>query len=84
MIQAFIYHPERGLTLSGVATFYEASGIIFVDDVSAVRRALQSAGMTVAADGSIAMSDKVAAGCSVTATEGAAARYGRSILSCGV
>ncbi len=74
----------RGLTLRGVASFYEASGIIFADDVATVRRALQSAGMAVAADGSIAMSDKVAASCSVTATEGEAARYGRSILSCGV
>ena len=74
----------RGLTLRGVALFYEGSGIIFADDVATVRRALQSAGMAVAADGSIAMSDKVAVSCSVSTTQGEAARYGRTMLSCGV
>ncbi|MCC7395012.1 MAG: zinc ribbon domain-containing protein [Sphingomonadaceae bacterium] len=74
----------RGLTLTGVASFYEASGIIFADDVAALRRALVAGGMAVAADGSITMAPDVSVSCSIAATEGAARRYGRSILSCGV
>ena len=81
--------PSRsmhGLTVTGVGSHWESSTIMFRENVATVRAALQAEGWRVAGDGTIETSPQEAATCSIGPTSQwpEFARYGATVLSCGL
>lgn len=75
----------RGLTVTGVGLHYESTSIYFGEPVAKVRRVLRGFGVSVEADGSIAITNKQAAEfLALRTTTGEARRFGASRVECGI
>lgn len=81
--------PNRmmhGVTVTGVGSHYEASSIIFRENVTAVRNAFRAAGWRVDSDGTVMTGPENPASCGIdsTAQWPGTARLGATLVTCGV
>lgn len=81
--------PSRslvGVTVTGVGAHWEASTVMFRENVGTVAAALRRAGWQVARDGTINVGPDVAESCSISSASQwpEFATYGATVLSCGV
>ena len=82
--------PHRrwyGLTITGVASYYESGAILFAEDEATVRRALGAAGIRIDSEGAVVSSHPdEPTSCSVgdLAQDGRSSRFGQSQLICGI
>lgn len=76
----------HGLTVTGVGSHWEASTVLFRENVATVRAALQAEGWRVAPDGTVDVGDEPGVTCSIGSTSQwpEFARFGSTVLSCGV